>query len=74
MCKKGIVFVFFMAKENFRATQGKRGLFLKEPQYTFLRLVVEKIEGKCHSYWEQKNLQWFSNFAVKSSWVFFFLV
>lgn len=32
---------------------------------TFLRLVAEKIGGKCHSSWEQKVLLWFSNFAYK---------
>lgn len=64
MCKKGVVFVFSIAKENFHATQGKRGYIMAPWGITFLRLVMEKIEGKCHSYQEQKNLQ-FSNFAYK---------
>lgn len=44
-----------MADENFHATQSKGGYIIVPWGITFLRLVVEKTEGKCHSSWEEKN-------------------
>lgn len=54
-----------MAEENFHATKRKRGYIIVPRGITFLRLVVEKTEGKCHSSWEQKNELLFSKFTYK---------